>query len=492
MPETPKSTKTITLEVASARADHLHVPFGNTMRPSDGTLIARGKGKGLKIYRELERDAHAQAVLHKRRMAVVARPWDIEAASENAADVRAAEEVRQQFEGMRFNQFCYDLLDALLMGFAAPEVMYEVEGSRIRVVRHIPRDQRRFTFDLDGNLRLLTRDALLDGIEVPDRKFVVHRNPAPDGNPFGLGLGSVLFWPVLFKRQDIGFWLRFTDKFSLPTSIAKYRNPDDKFKALQAAMALRGDGAVAVPEDFSLGFQEVAKGVAGSYFEQLARYCDGEISKAVLGETGTTDQQGSGGSRARDQVGNEVRLEIAEADADQLCETLNATLIRWIVDLNVPGAGYPCVVRRFEDEDDLNTVAERDTKIYQMGYEPSEEYINATYAGGDAVWTRRSNALPTDVQPPVNPAPVALSESDPVAKQLTRQLVERQAEPVAGWIETVRVALSESDSIEDAIERVRGLYPELDSSAFAANMALALGVADAAGRAEIQEEETGA
>lgn len=40
-----------------------------------------------------------------------------------------------------------------------------------------------------------------DGIDLPDRKFIVHRHGVVGNNPYGLGLGYQLFWAVLFKRE---------------------------------------------------------------------------------------------------------------------------------------------------------------------------------------------------------------------------------------------------------------------------------------------------
>ncbi|MCC7283481.1 MAG: DUF935 family protein, partial [Acetobacteraceae bacterium] len=77
--------------------------------------------------------------------------------------------------------------------------------------RIVARDPRRFAFRDAGQgepeLRLLTREAPIDGIALPGRKFIVHRHGGRYGSPWGLGLGQRLFWPVFFKRQGIGFWL---------------------------------------------------------------------------------------------------------------------------------------------------------------------------------------------------------------------------------------------------------------------------------------------
>ena len=61
---------------------------------------------------------------------------------------------------------------------------------------------------------------------------------------------------------------------------------------------------------------ETGEGNGGdTLFENMARWADEQTSKAVLGQTTTTDD---GGSRAQATVRNEVRLDIAKWDARQL------------------------------------------------------------------------------------------------------------------------------------------------------------------------------
>jgi Protein of unknown function (DUF935) len=74
---------------------------------------------------------------------------------------------------------------------------------------------------------------------------------------------------------------------------------------------------------------------------------DSEMSKTVLGETLTTEI-GSRGSYAAANTHNEVRKELTKADADLLSDTLNRTLIKWDVQLNLPDAKPPRLWRNFE------------------------------------------------------------------------------------------------------------------------------------------------
>lgn len=387
-PNTPGKPETT--EIATIDRDITKTPFGRTLRNEDDTLLTRGAGKGLKIYDELERDPHVSAVVSKRKLAVVARNWDITSASDAPLDLQAAELVRENFDALQLDRITQDLLDATLKGFAVGEILWAVDGNRIVARDIVPRDQRRFVFDTDHQLHMLTRSNLISGEPMPERKFIVHSVGAKDGSPYGLGLGSKLFWPVFFKRNGLTFWLTFADKFGSPTAVGKYPRgtlKPDQDKLLTVLQALAQDAGVVIPEGMIIELMEATRTGSTDTYERLLRYLDEQISEAVLGETMSTSAQGAGLGSGQANVHNEVRIELAKADADLLSDTLNNTLVRWLVDFNFSGAGYPKFYRNFDKQEDLAQRAERDTKIYGLGYEPDEQYILDTYGPG---WKKRA------------------------------------------------------------------------------------------------------
>jgi ParB family chromosome partitioning protein len=134
-------------------------------------------GAVLDGLRKLSHDDQYSAAL------ALTRQWKVEPGGEAPADLLAAELVNAALKRIRFDRACRGLLTAVLTGISVAEIMWEpaeieVDGTRrtwivpadIRV-----RNPRRFAFDRDGKLRLLTREARTQGIAVPDRKFIVVR-----------------------------------------------------------------------------------------------------------------------------------------------------------------------------------------------------------------------------------------------------------------------------------------------------------------------------
>lgn len=333
--------------IADVRND-ITIPFFNgALQHADDTLIQRGGGKGLKIYDEIKRDTHASACLSKRNKHLVAREWEVAAGGERPIDIEAADFVRGVVEDLPFDRISEDLSGgAVLKGFAVSEAVWKRDGNWIKPEKIVSHDQRRFAFGEDWKPRLRTWTNMTDGVELPDRKFIVHRHGVVGNNPYGLGLGSQLFWAVLFKREGVAFWLHFLDKYAGPTAIAETPYgmlTEEQTKLLNQLAAIRTSSAMTVPVGTNVKFLEAARSGNVSYKEWL-EYWDKQISICILGETLTTDI-GANGSRAAAETHADMLDLLVDSDADHLSDTLYETLCQWLVDYNFPGAAVPRIWR---------------------------------------------------------------------------------------------------------------------------------------------------
>lgn len=482
--------KELKQEIASAARDILQPSFLGLLRNQDDTLATRGGGKGLAIYDDIERDAFAYGVINKRKMGVVKFPWEVEPASNALRDKKAAELVKKQLGAVNFDKLTTDLLDAILKGYAVAEVVWDSDGSEIFPKKIISRNQRRFVFDEDRKIRLLTMQDMVRGEELPDRKFIVHSVGAKDGSPYGLGLGSKLFWPVFFKRQNITFWLTFADKFGSPTVVGKYPEgtlEDKQTELLDQIANIAQESAVTVPENFILELLEASRSGAGDFYEKLCRYMDEQISIAVLGETMTTTAHAAGMGSGQSNTHNDVRLELAEADADLLSETLRDSLVKWIVELNMPGANIPRVWRKVEQPEDLNIRAERDTKVKGLGYKPTLDYITETYGEG---W---EEAAPVD---PVNALPGQTQENaaqfaEGIYRRLPdpeSQLVQSTAKDWQAITDKISKMANEASSLQALQKNMVAAFGELENDELVRVMAAGFALAELKGLSDVQDE----
>jgi phage gp29-like protein len=379
--------------IAGASNDPFAKITQGILQIQDATLVEKGGSDGLKVYEKLKKDGHASSVLQKRKMAVVAYEWEVDPATDDAADVKAADGIREILKTLKIAKLTMGLLEATLMGFAVAEIEWCPE-TWLPIKFH-KRDQRRFLFDVEGHLRLITPEDRQKGIILPDRKFIVHSFGSETDDPYGLGLGSLLFWLVFFKQRDIRFWARFAEKFGSPTVLGKYPDhmqKDQQQVFLDALNSASQETAIIAPLGSEVELMQAAASGSIDTYEKLARYMDEEMSKAVLGETLTTSV-GETGSYAAAKTHNGVRLELVKADADLLSDTLNESLLTWLTEFHFPGANPPRFWRKVEAPVDKNTEADKDTKVAGLGFEPEEEMIQEKYGAG---WKKKTMMPGTD------------------------------------------------------------------------------------------------
>lgn len=469
-------------QIATTAVDVTANYMGFILTSRDEVLLRRGGGQGLKIYQDLMRDPHVRSVMGKRRLAVVAREWSVEPASDDPKDQRAADLVKEAYERIAFDRATLGLLGCLLNGFAVAEVIWETAelpglGGTWLVPKALPtKNARRFVFDRDGALRLLTPSAPSEGEALPERKFLVARYGEEETeDPYGLGLGNALFWPVFFKRQGIAYWNVFAEKFAQPTPVGEYETgtPEtEQAKLLSFLSGISGQSAITVPKGTAVRFLEATRSGSIDCYERLVEFMNGEISKAVLGQTLTT-QMGANGSRAASETHKDVQDELTDADCDLLSEVIYQ-LSSWIVALNLPGARPPHVWREKPDEEDLNTKAERDGKVKALGFKPSLEYIQRTY--GDE-WEAAA--------PVTTPAPgaafAAPGDGDAI-DGLVEELLADWQPAMRPTIDQIMKAAEASADTEQFLARLADLAVNLDLTELVDALAKGTFAAYAAGR----------
>ncbi len=354
-------------------------PF-ELLQPQDSVLRARGQGN-YEIYREVLRDDQVKAVFEQRRLAVVSREWEVIPGGDKRLDKKAAESLGRQLKNINWDAVTDKMLYGVFYGYAVAELLYARDGAEVVLDQVRVRDRRRFGYDGDANLRLLTMTNPNPGERLPERKFWSFCTGADhDDEPYGLGLAHWLYWPVFFKRGGIKFWLIFLEKFGQPTSKGTYpsgASAEEKSRLLAALEAIATDTGIIIPDGMAIELIEAARSGTADY-TALHDRMNQAIAKVALGQTLTTE---AAGGQYKADVQMDVRQDLVKADADLVCESFNRTVARWLTDWNYPGAAYPRVWRRIDEEPDLKPQAERDEIISRMGFKPSLQYITDTYSG---------------------------------------------------------------------------------------------------------------
>lgn len=388
------------------------------------------------LYLELaeemeEKDLHYLAVLGTRKQAVAGLELIVRAASSSAEDQRAAATVRELLLGgaLSIDSALVDILDAIGKGFSATEIIWDRSG-REWFPRELKwRDPRWFMFDWISGTELLVRTlkeqtvpgglpaaasndgqktphftgglagALRNGIQpmtapLAPFKFITHFSRAKAGLPIRGGLARAAGWSYLFKNYILKDWVTFTEVFGQPLRVGKYHpgaTEIDKQTLLRAVANIGTDAAAIIPESMMIEFTEARQGGSSELYLSFCEYLDAQVSKAVLGQTLTTEMPSAGGSRAAAEVHDAVRRDILAADARRLGETLGRDLVRPIVDLNLgPMRQYPKLVLGLPDDQDAKEFADIVGAMADRGLRVSQKAVLDKFglpeaAPGDAI-----------------------------------------------------------------------------------------------------------
>ena len=380
--KTSKDARPTMDEIATVRNDIIQDYIGNVVLNPDKVLRTESGGKGIELYEDIMRDSEVQSALQTRKLAVVGKEWEIVPASDDAEDMKIAEFVEDVLKQCNYDAARQSLLSGIVLGYKPAEVMWEYSEGDIWIKEIIGKASRRFVFDLQGRLRLLTMQNMIEGIEVPDRKFVVYRNTSDNGSYYGDGLGRSLYWPVWFRKNGIKFWAIFCDKFGSPTGVGKYPAGTIKEKQndlLDAVTAIQQESGIIIPDNMIIELLEATRAGSINTYETFCAYNDKAINKVLLGHSAATES--TPGKLGNEQGSMDIRQDYIKADADSLCECQNNSLIKWIVDYNFPDVTeYPKVWIRTEPEEDLKLLADRDLILVRdLRLPVAKKYFYETY-----------------------------------------------------------------------------------------------------------------
>jgi len=361
----PVKTQELTREVAAPSLTgirnvwHESVSTGLTPRKLAGMLRLAREGDitgYLTLAEEMEeREAHYRAVLSTRKLALAGLEPVVRAANEDDQKaVTITADVRDLVESPAFSDLIFDLTDALAKGYSVVEIDWRTGSDRWTPRRYLWRDPRFFKFDeVTGSILRVLDDDDETGMPLPPYKFLTFIPKFKSGVPIRGGLAMLAAWSYVFKSYAVKDWLAFVEAYGLPLRLGKYgpgSSQDDIDTLVQAVANIGTDSAAVIPESMKIEFVKGSAPGGDRIFTALVTWIDQQVSKAVLGQTMTTD---SGSSEAQSRVHDEVRKDILRSDARQLATVINRDLVRPYVDLNYgPQKHYPVFALPVNEKED--------------------------------------------------------------------------------------------------------------------------------------------
>lgn len=466
-----------------------------------------------------ERDLHYAGVLATRKRAVSQIEITVDAASDSAEDVARADMIRDWLTRDELADEVFDMLDAIGKGISFTEIMWDVSEGQLWPARLEWRDPRFFTF-ARHDLRTPQLRGGLDGNSLseplPGFKFIVAQIKAKSGLPIRSGLARLASWAWMFKAFTQRDWAIFSQTYGQPVRVGKFHesaSAEDKATLFRAVANIAGDCAAIVPSSMEIEFIEAKNVSAGSdLFEKRADWLDRQVSKAVLGQTNTTDAAAGGIGSGQADVHNEVRGDIEAADCRSLAAVINRDLVRPWIDLEYgPQKAYPRIVIARPKQEDIAQLTDSLAKLVPLGLKVQQSEIRdklglADPDEGSDILARpietRPAEPPTRTEPPVEtPDDTSSAHSQkpgeaepsgsaaPVAPDQLADALARRAEPdVAALIASVEAMAARAQDLSELRVMLASAFPVLDLDPLTRTLADAVAAAHAAGRSDAVDD----
>jgi phage gp29-like protein len=367
-------------EIASRERVDFSVILGQLPDPDE---ILIGAGKDFTVYRNVMIDSQVRACANSRKAGTMSLLWEIDRGKSKSKQAKLIEDLYNDLDIDALNSA---ILNAPLYGFQPIEIIWGKVGSYILPVALKAKNQEWFVFGTQGELRLLTVQNMILGEALPERKFLaptyndIHNK---DYNPYGDRILSSCFWPVTFKKSGFKWWVTFAEKYGMPYIVGKMpRNTLDSerenMKDQLEGMVM--DAVAVITDDSAVEFIEPSgKTASGDLYKQLINECDQSISKAILGQTLTTDgNQGGAGSYALGKVHSGVREDIVLSDK-KIVEKTHNQLIKWITEINFGAITEAPKFIMYQEEDVDEVLARRDSILVAQGVKFNKDYYVESY-----------------------------------------------------------------------------------------------------------------
>ena len=442
------------------------------------------------LYRDvIIADSHVQAEFGKRKLAVLGdtlsiQPFD----KDDDDDVKACDMIKDQVaEFAGFTLMCGHLLDGTLYPLAMIEkvfVMSTRPGLRYDIgqLNIVPPND--IDYSLTGRLMLRKLDQhngyVTGEYEDPDpNRYIIHRGHLLNhADYWGGPMRAIMFW-WLMRSMSRDWWARFLERYGSPFLVGKYDQSDDASRAILTNAfnwATKIFGLV-ISKETEVEVVEANVAGSGDAYEKFHDRCNDEISKLIVGQTGSSKQMANGLNSGGNKQHENVRQDIRQFDAKMLGETLRDQLFKPLLAFNGMPGHAPRAIWGGLSPEAQESLASSVASLSQAGLEPTDEAVETI--GEQLGFALQRKAPPPALDPTNNPGGTRPGFQDPGLlplgargdrADLGQLSVDRVAAEGAadlsrafrGSLAPVRQIILESSSADDCIERLRLFYADWD------------------------------
>ena len=451
-----------------------------------------------------EKDAHIIGEISKRKNVILEADFTVTQASDDARDVKIAEDVEAMFQDITdWPDVLVSLQDSVGKGFSSFELEWDNSEGGAIVENFKFLEQKRFMFTdgvgvLSDVPRLVTDDDPM-GIEIPAFKVMMHKYGGKSGNVVRSGIFRICAWWYLFKNYSIKDWVVFCEVYGMPLRLGKYDQgaSTNDIDALEIAVRTLGsDAAGVISKATEIEFITGNKGsVSSDLYKDLASFGNKEMSKAILGATLTADSDGKG-SYALGNVHNDVRIDLINADTRAIASTVRTQLIRPYVGYNYGwDTPVPKYTGRFKKEDLKEHAEIIDTLADRMDIPVS--YVRKKYnlpepQEGEEVLRAKTTPVAATLENTshyIARAPnEARKQNLDILDMVSASLGGQADSHIKDMLKPIEIIMAKSKSLKDLKANLLEAYSDMESDALGELIAKAMAAADLMGRYEVNTD----
>lgn len=356
-------------------------------------VILRKRGYGdISIYRDLYADAHLAAAIESREAATLSYSWEI---TRGSCPKRTFDKLKDWYdnvlkpknsiEDLTLEELVDNILDVIFWGYQPAELIWDYyEGLWVPVeVIPLPPEWFHFFVEKDGRprIRFISTENMVDGTPPEPYSLICPRLKPSYSNPYGRGVAPRCFWPIVFKKAGIEFWLSFMERFGTPwvkgSSTTNLESTDKSAFATDLRTLVR-DAVVVVSGDRDVELLETKNQAKTSEgFQKLCDFFDTQMTKTILGHTLATDASDKS-SYAATRGALTVRQDLGLSDKNLIRSTFNDLIMLIYKRNGLLSQDRPQVQPFIEDAVDTDR-ASRDESLSRAGVRFKKSYFVRTY-----------------------------------------------------------------------------------------------------------------
>lgn len=317
------------------------------------------------VYKSIELDAHLSAAVQQRKNLILCREYEVKTKS-GEEDENKTKIIRSKW----FIDFLSNSLDSIFYGHSL--IQFEsLVNDAFKCVELVPR------IYVKPELHIVTiAPTAVTGIDYLDDPY--NKWCIGVGDRLDLGLYLKAAPLVIWKKNALGAWAEFIEKFGSPIRIGKTDANDLKsVNAMEDMLKNLGQSAYGIfRTDDQIELIESQRQDAYNVFEQMIARCNTEISKLILGETATMDEKSFVGSA---EVHERVLESLSDTDEYFIYSVLNTQLVPLLIDKGLLSEGDTICS---EEDDELSLVEKSkiDIEFIKTGkFTMTPEYIKEKY-----------------------------------------------------------------------------------------------------------------